>query len=119
MKLKCWKWNRQTDELTEHSIEDMFKAVEHGTWHHDRIVGRDEVNGIIVSTVFLGNDLRFGAGEPLLFETMLFQGGHSEICDRYCTAAEARAGHARIRDTVEKYEGDDLSEAASIVRSWR
>jgi hypothetical protein len=120
MKLSFWNWNKKTDELTELPMEDMLEAVEQGTWHHDRVVGRDEVNGICVSTVFLGNDVRFGHGEPLLFETMLFKGGGCELIDRYCTPAEARVGHARVRDIVGGMDCEDMSVdvAAKIVNSW-
>src|SRR5690606_31539414 len=45
-----------------------------GRWMEgaDRTVARDEVNGILVSTVFLGLDHAFFGGPPLLWETMAF-----------------------------------------------
>ena len=49
-----------------------------------------------VSTVFLGLDHNFGDGPPVLFETMVFGGAHSEDLWRYCTWDEAVAGHERI-----------------------
>ena len=38
----------------------------------DRTVARTDIDGIVVSTVFLGLDHQFGDGEPRLFETMIF-----------------------------------------------
>jgi len=62
----------------------------------NRRVGRDEVNGKTVSTVFLGLDHNFSeTGEPLLFETMIF-GGDGEECYRYSTWDEALKGHNEI-----------------------
>jgi hypothetical protein len=50
-----------------------------------------------VSTVFLGFDHRLiGAGEPILFETMIFGGDHDCYQERYETEAQAVAGHRRI-----------------------
>lgn len=57
-------------------------------------------DGVVVSTVFLGMDHRYsiyGEGEPLLFETMVFNDyGDDGTQERYSTWEEAEAGHARI-----------------------
>ncbi len=58
-------------------------------------VARETVNGVDVSTVFLGIDHAFGGGPPLLFETMIFGGPHNEYQERYSTWEEAEAGHKR------------------------
>jgi len=61
-----------------------------------KVVARDELPGsVCVSTVFLGLDHSFSSGPPVLFETMIFGGPHSEDQERYCTYHEALAGHAR------------------------
>lgn len=72
------------------------------TWarwfEHDglRRVGHTEFEGGRVSTVFLGLDHSFGVGEgPILFETMIFGGPHSDYQERYETWDEAVAGHKR------------------------
>lgn len=77
----------------------------------DRIVAQDYVDGRLVSTVFLGLDHGFSdSGPPILFETMAFSNEtktfkwknyerqyHEELDQRrYCTWAEAVAGHAEI-----------------------
>jgi len=48
-----------------------------------------------VSTVFLGLDHNYGSGPPILFETMIFGGKHSDYQERYCTWEEAEEGHKR------------------------
>ncbi len=65
-----------------------------------RRVAFDTIDGVDVSTVFLGLDHRFGSGPPVLFETLVFGGLHDGAGDRYCTRAEALAGHARFVQQV-------------------
>lgn len=60
-----------------------------------RIVQRDIVGDVRVSTVFLGLDYSFGDGPPLLWETMIFGGEHDQYQDRYSSHADALVGHAR------------------------
>lgn len=61
-----------------------------------RRVAKDTIDGVDVSTVFLGLDHRhMGEGPPLLFETMIFGGKHDQYCDRYSTYDEAIEGHKR------------------------
>lgn len=60
----------------------------------DRHVALTELDGIKISTVFLGVDHNFSTdGPPILFETMIFGGEHDEECWRYATLGEAQAGH--------------------------
>jgi hypothetical protein len=50
-----------------------------------------------VSTVWLGIDHGFGMSElPVIFETMVFGGKDNQYCQRYCTEAEAAAGHTQL-----------------------
>jgi hypothetical protein len=68
-------------------------------------------NGRWVSTVWLGLNHQFGAGPPLIFETMVFgsKDGMGELdCDRYGTEAEALAGHAVM---VEKWSVETPEQA--------
>ncbi len=58
-----------------------------------------------VSTVFLGLDHRFGGdGPPILFETMIFGPDDTDerYTDRYCTYAEALAGHAKAVELAKR-----------------
>lgn len=61
-----------------------------------RQIGYDKLpNGFLVSTVFLGLDHAHDGGPPLLWETMVFDGGYGDDreCERYSTKADALAGH--------------------------
>ena len=63
----------------------------------NRRVARDEVGKgkIVVSTVFLGLDHRFGnEGPPQIFETMIFGGSHDQYQTRCSTWDEAERQHA-------------------------
>lgn len=54
-----------------------------------------------VSTVWLGRDHRFGGdGPPIIFETLVFGGPLDGEMDRYCTEAEATAGHRAMVDRL-------------------
>ena len=73
-----------------------------GRWlvTHDRTLARDRDESgrtpVLVSTVFLGLDHQFGAGPPILWETMIFGRSGAELyCERYATRADALAGHQR------------------------
>ena len=78
-----------------------IKKVDLMTWAKwfetaDRQIGKDEIDGVIVSTVFLGIDHSFGKGmQPILFETMVFGGEFGQEQERYCTYTAAEEGHKR------------------------
>ena len=59
----------------------------------DRVVKCEEIEGVTVSTVFLGINHRFGEGDPLLFETMIFGGEHDGTQMRCSTWVEALVQH--------------------------
>lgn len=75
-------WSNQFEELRK---------------HHKHHVSEDEIDGFLISTVFLGNNHNFFGGPPLLFETMVFKGdsGHDIYMNRYTTWAEAEEGHKK------------------------
>jgi len=64
----------------------------------DRIITQTNIaKNRLVSTVWLGIDHNFGSGEPLIFETMVFDENRAELdIDRYSTEVEAKAGHAAM-----------------------
>ena len=70
----------------------------------DRIIAKDMIDDVRVSTVFLGLDHSFGDGPPLLFETMIFGGEHDQYQERYPNRDAAFAGHDRamalVRDSA-------------------
>ena len=59
-------------------------------------IAKDAVGEAEVSTVFLGLDHAFDDGPPVLWETMIFGGEHSEDQWRYTSEQAARVGHERI-----------------------
>lgn len=72
----------------------------------DRRVALDEIDGIKVSTVFLGIDHSFGlGGPPVLWETMIFGGVHDDYCERYTSRTEAEAGQRAAVDLVKRSIG--------------
>lgn len=58
-----------------------------------RVAFTELPGGVRVSTVLLGLDHSFGAGKPVIFETLVFNGPHDGDTDRYETRKEAEAGH--------------------------
>lgn len=69
----------------------------------DRIVAKSQFGDVGVSTVFLGLDHRFGdSGPPLIFETMIFGGPHSDYQTRCSTWEEAEEMHRVACVLVEK-----------------
>jgi hypothetical protein len=79
------------------------KAFE--TW--DRTVRKTEVNGLLVSTVWLGMDHNFSqTGPPLIFETMVFGNDGEEYCERYATKTEAKKGHNDAVEWAKNQPGD-------------
>jgi len=77
------------------SMEEWARLREQGnTVAKDDIITKDG-RTVLVSTIWLGMDHRFGDdGPPLIFETMVFeQGMAEELCWRYSTEKEAKDGH--------------------------
>lgn len=84
-----------------------FVEKRKGDYHR---VGLDEIDGIRVSTVWLGIDHNFiHKGPPIIFETMVFGGEQDCWQTRYCTLADAEAGHAKVVATI--LRGDKLPES--------
>ena len=76
---------------------------EFGRWFEkgERIVSQEEINGVRVSTVFLGVDHGFfRGGLPVLFETMIIGGKHDGYQARSCTWHEAEEEHTKAWDLV-------------------
>ena len=69
-----------------------------------RQVAKTEQGGVLVSTVFLGLNHRFGDGPPLLYETMIFGGDNDDYQTRCCTRAEALEEHRKACALVRPQE---------------
>jgi hypothetical protein len=104
-------YNRAGQPLAEHAV--MSPEV----WSEDaRRVGSTNVGPYLVSTVHLVIDHSHGDGPPVIFETMVFRDGDflGEFCARYCTEAEASAGHEHVVGMVRALH--DLGEEPSRDR---
>lgn len=82
-------------------------VIEWGRWFENienRIVEQTEIDGVRVSTIFLGIDhsFNFGKRKALLCETMVFGGDHDDYQERYATLGEAKQRHAAIVDAIRK-----------------
>ena len=77
-----------------------------GRWMQaaDRKVAKTKINGMTVSTVFLGFDHAWDNGPPLLWETMVFGGPLDQKQDR-CggSKTDAETMHARMCERVTNF----------------
>ncbi len=76
-----------------------------------RRVDRTEIDGLMISTVFLGNDHSFD-GRLHIFETMIFNDDISlDYLERYSTWKEAEEGHQKaiqwVKDGCKPAECED------------
>lgn len=108
--------------LVGHTPVPAADVLEWGRWYEtaDRRVAQDILpndshsvdctcavceDGVRVSTVFLGLDHNFfPGGIPILFETMIFGGEHSDYQERYATWEQAEAGHRRVVQALKQGE---------------
>jgi len=83
-----------TRDITRHRDANVSRA-RLGMGSSERVVDpRFAAKQILVSTVFIGLDMGMGGGrDPLLFETMVFNGPCDDEMDRYSSWVEAEAGH--------------------------
>ncbi len=76
--------------------------------HTKRIVKKDDIGDMHISTIFIGLDHGFSLLDekemddykPLIFETMVFKNNGGIYCDRYSTWKEAEEGHQKAIDWV-------------------
>lgn len=104
-----------------------------------RVVARTELHHVTVSTVFLGIDYNhFGDGEPILFETMVFQGEGDAMncgqpiafdsgnenslesvlwgdCRRYSFMCDALEGHKEAVLSIEKQFGQVQDKVSGLI----
>ena len=68
-----------------------------------RQVGYDEIDGVRISTIFLGMDHGWSNTpdhKPILWETMIFNGEHDDYQERYTSHEDAVEGHKRALNLV-------------------
>ena len=61
---------------------------------------KTEIKNVLVSTVFLSIDHSFGSGEPILFETIIFNGWFDQEYLRCSTYTGAREQHRNMCNKV-------------------
>lgn len=75
-----------------------------GAWferRENRIVRQETIGTALISTMFLGTDHNWwNLGDPVLWETMVFNGPYDEYQERYSSHEDAIAGHERIAALV-------------------
>ena len=79
-------------------LEECLEQLEYMRKHSTKHLKDEEINGMRVSTVWLGIDHNYFGGRPLLFETMVFSDNKNyqeRYCDRYSTWDEAIEGHKK------------------------
>lgn len=85
-------------------VEDV---AEWGKWFEtaDKQVALDELDGIIISTVFLGIEHADG----MLFETMIFDGPSAPTRQCYRTCAEAEHRHQELVARVKQAQAEECA----------
>lgn len=98
-------YHRNGDPITGVDDDDVRQqAAAYWATDEARRVAEDYIGKLHISTVFLVIDHRHDrGGPPLLFETMVFAGEDGDVdCRRYCTEAEALAGHEQIVQDIRR-----------------
>lgn len=103
-----------------------------------RIIARTEIHHCTISTVFLGIDYNhFETGDPILFETMVFQGERESMicgqpiafdgaaddlasalwgdCRRYSFKCDALEGHKQAVLSIEKQFGQVEDKVSGLI----
>ena len=95
------------DENKKPVPASIYQWSEWSTVAGNKIVEQTYFGNVKVSTVFLGLDHSFWGGNPVLFETMIFDGVHDQYQERYETYDDAVKGHWNACDlvikSIEKY----------------
>ena len=93
----------------------------------NRIIARDHIGEIFISTVFLGLDhnpdnlRRTGKrGKPVLWETMIFGGQHDQYMRRYASRDDAVVGHSEALEMVKDCDRDfkELERMFALSGDW-
>lgn len=80
----------------ENRVVEVAHMLTWAMWLEDayRHVGMTQITSeITVSTVFVGIDMQFGEGPPIVFETMIFGGPLNDYQWRYSSWDDAETGH--------------------------
>ena len=97
-----YKLDENNNPVKAKNIEDYYKWVSKN--QEKRTVMRQDVDGVTISTVFLGSDHSYPKNDnkPLLWETMIFEGEHDGYQERYYSFDNAVDGHFEALKLVTK-----------------
>jgi hypothetical protein len=87
----------------------------------NRIIERDYIGEVLISTVFLGLDHDFGSeGPPVLWETMIFGGENDKYMRRYTSRNDAIVGHLEAVELVKAHDLDlkELERMLALSGGW-
>lgn len=85
----------------------------------NRIVEQNHIGEILISTVFLGLDHSWNAGDPpMIFETMIFEGKYDEYQERCSSYKQALKMHKRAYDLVYRSQQISLWKLAIPFLVW-
>ena len=85
-------------------------------WVQDTLLSDPSDNQVRICTVFLGVDVSFGIGPPILFETMVIGGMCDRELYRYHTWGEAKEGHAHIVMQIRRHD-KDLANSSAVLKA--
>jgi hypothetical protein len=86
----------------------------------NRLIKKDDIHGVEISTVFLGLDHNFsGTGPPVLWETMIFGGLENQYQRRYDSEEAALEGHARAVKLALAADMGQLANVWSALKRFR
>jgi hypothetical protein len=88
-------------------VESLIEWAEWSSKNNRQVKRTELPDGVIVSTIFIGQDTRISkAFPPILFETMIRGGKHDMYIEKYSTWEEAEKGHEKAIRIVFDVEED-------------
>lgn len=108
------KWYQLNKDKTVTMLSDGIYPTDSYINDDCKRVGLDNIGDVRISTVFLFFDhsLNFGdpglSRDPILFESMIFGGEHTDYQRRYHTYDEALQGHNNLVKSIQEDKDPDF-----------
>ena len=102
-------YDKQSNLINSYDYENYFKDSQY------RLVAEDKVGECLISTAWIGIDLRKKKEEgrrPIIFETRIYNGIYGGKNWAYCTEYEALSGHEQIYEAIN--EGNALPKIGEL-----
>jgi hypothetical protein len=105
-------YDRKGNPLSVRQWAELFEGEDNEDYCR---IGSTTIGSWWISTVWIGLDMNWSEGSPIIFETMLFEGGSPSdlYCDRYATEEAALAGH----DQAVAFLKQRLAQVAEITEA--